>query len=97
MPNACQGCGTEKETGSSENPRVIGNLGAKHKIITDTMPIDVVLPCVGEHVTVLDKIVTVCCALTNMNPSVVLQKASRTVNQRSHCHKLVKDWTTDSN
>lgn len=52
--------------------RVIGNLGGKYKIITDTMPIDVVLPCFGENVTFLDKIVTVCCALTNLNPSVVL-------------------------
>lgn len=52
--------------------RVIGNLRGKYNIVHDTIPIDMVLPCEGETVTFLDKIVLVCCALTNMCPSVVL-------------------------
>ena len=51
--------------------RVIGNVVVKYTVLTDTIPINLVLPCEGEQVTFLDKIVTVCCALTNMCPSVV--------------------------
>jgi hypothetical protein len=51
--------------------RVIGNLGGKYKLLTDVLPIEMVLPCKGEEITFLDKIVVVCCALTNMCPSIV--------------------------
>ena len=51
--------------------RVIGNVVGKYTIVTDTIPIKLALPCDGENVTFLDKMVTVCCALTNMCPSVV--------------------------
>ncbi|XP_035992033.1 uncharacterized protein LOC118562916 isoform X2 [Fundulus heteroclitus] len=50
--------------------RVIGNVNQKYKILTGTMPISLILPCEGEDVTLLDKVVTVCCALTNLCPSV---------------------------
>jgi hypothetical protein len=43
----------------------------KYTIITGTIPVSMVLPCEGEDATFLDKVVTVCCALTNMCPSVV--------------------------
>ncbi|KAL1250541.1 hypothetical protein QQF64_018337 [Cirrhinus molitorella] len=36
-----------------------------------TVPINMILPREGEDVTFLDKIVTVCCALTNQCPTVV--------------------------
>ena len=52
--------------------RVIGNLVNKYNIISDTLPIELILPCFEENVAFLDKIVFVCCALTNMCPSVVL-------------------------
>ncbi|XP_041856443.1 uncharacterized protein LOC121649569 [Melanotaenia boesemani] len=37
----------------------------KYKILTGTIPINTVLPCDREEGTMLDKVVTVCCALTN--------------------------------
>ncbi|MEQ2187824.1 hypothetical protein GOODEAATRI_008547 [Goodea atripinnis] len=37
------------------------------------MPLSMVLPCEGEEVVLLDKIVTVCCDLTSMCPSIVLK------------------------
>lgn len=51
--------------------RVIGNVCQKYKILTGTIPISMVLPCEGEDITFVDKIVTVCCALTNQCPTVV--------------------------
>ncbi|XP_072559114.1 uncharacterized protein [Paramormyrops kingsleyae] len=51
--------------------RVIGNVCQKYKILTGTTPINMILPCDGEEVTMLDKVVTVCCALTNQCPTVV--------------------------
>ncbi|XP_038140894.1 uncharacterized protein LOC119783441 [Cyprinodon tularosa] len=51
--------------------RVIGNVCQKYKILNGTIPISMVLPCAGEEVTFLDKVVTVCCALTNHCPTVV--------------------------
>lgn len=52
--------------------RIIGVVRNKYKILSSTIPISMVLPCDGENVTFVDKIVTVCCALTNMCPCVVL-------------------------
>uniref|UniRef100_A0A8C1SN24 DDE Tnp4 domain-containing protein n=1 Tax=Cyprinus carpio TaxID=7962 RepID=A0A8C1SN24_CYPCA len=51
--------------------RVIGNICQKYNILTGTIPINMILPCEGEDITFLDKIVTVCCALTNQCPTVV--------------------------
>ncbi|XP_041945988.1 LOW QUALITY PROTEIN: uncharacterized protein LOC121707452 [Alosa sapidissima] len=51
--------------------RVIGNICQKYRILTGTIPINIILPCEGEDVTFLDKIVTVCCALTNQCPAIV--------------------------
>ncbi|XP_029966220.1 uncharacterized protein LOC115401959 [Salarias fasciatus] len=51
--------------------KVIGNICQKYRILSGTIPVHMILPCEGEEVTLLDKIVTVCCALTNHCPSVV--------------------------
>uniref|UniRef100_A0AAZ1XAQ3 THAP-type domain-containing protein n=1 Tax=Oreochromis aureus TaxID=47969 RepID=A0AAZ1XAQ3_OREAU len=53
--------------------RVSGSLGNKFKMLHTTMPIRSLLPCEGEDVTFLDKIVRVCCVLVNMCPSVVVK------------------------
>uniref|UniRef100_A0AAZ1XS06 THAP-type domain-containing protein n=1 Tax=Oreochromis aureus TaxID=47969 RepID=A0AAZ1XS06_OREAU len=53
--------------------RVIGSLRNKFKMLHTTMPIRSLLPCEGEDVTFLDKIVPVCCVLVNMCPSVVVK------------------------
>ncbi|XP_073672338.1 uncharacterized protein [Paramisgurnus dabryanus] len=50
--------------------RVIGVVRNKYKILSTTIPISMVLPCERVNVTFLDKIVTVCCALVNMCPSL---------------------------
>ncbi|XP_029958398.1 uncharacterized protein LOC115396593 isoform X1 [Salarias fasciatus] len=50
--------------------RVIGNVNQKYKLLAGTIPISLILPCEGEDVTLLDKVVTVCCALTNLCPTV---------------------------
>ena len=50
--------------------RVIGNIRKKYSILAGTQPIDFVTVRSG-NVTTLDKIVTICCALTNMSDSVV--------------------------
>lgn len=48
----------------------IKNVCQQYKILTGTIPIDMALACKGENVTFLDKIVTVCCALTNQCQTV---------------------------
>uniref|UniRef100_A0A3B4HAU6 DDE Tnp4 domain-containing protein n=1 Tax=Pundamilia nyererei TaxID=303518 RepID=A0A3B4HAU6_9CICH len=53
--------------------RVIGSLRNKFKMLHTTMPIRSLLPCEGEDVTFLVKIVRVCCVLVNMCPSVVVK------------------------
>ncbi|XP_047444432.1 uncharacterized protein LOC125010113 [Mugil cephalus] len=50
--------------------RVVGNFSQKYKILSGAIPINK-MPCEGEDVTLLDKIVTVCCALTNLCAVVV--------------------------
>uniref|UniRef100_A0A8C6KCR9 DDE Tnp4 domain-containing protein n=1 Tax=Nothobranchius furzeri TaxID=105023 RepID=A0A8C6KCR9_NOTFU len=52
---------------------VTGCLRSKYTILNDTLRLGLVVPCEGEDITFLDKIVTVACALTNMCPSVVLK------------------------
>jgi hypothetical protein len=50
--------------------RVIGQLRNKYTILQGTLPIDYLL-CTDADIPILDKIATVCCALTNLNASVV--------------------------
>uniref|UniRef100_A0A3B4HCF7 THAP-type domain-containing protein n=1 Tax=Pundamilia nyererei TaxID=303518 RepID=A0A3B4HCF7_9CICH len=56
--------------------RVIGCLLSKYTVLNDTIHLGFVVPCEGENMTLLDKIVAVSCALTNMCPSVVVKQAS---------------------
>lgn len=49
--------------------RVIGTLRQKYKILSHTIPISTLSKI--DEVSVIDKIVTICCALTNISPSVV--------------------------
>nr|XP_023660993.1 uncharacterized protein LOC111840428 [Paramormyrops kingsleyae] len=51
--------------------RVIRNVCKKYKILSGTIPVTMILPCEGEDVTMLDKVVTVCSALTNQCPVIV--------------------------
>uniref|UniRef100_A0A9J7ZF00 THAP-type domain-containing protein n=2 Tax=Cyprinus carpio TaxID=7962 RepID=A0A9J7ZF00_CYPCA len=53
--------------------RMIGCVRTKYTILNGIVPVSMVLPCQGEDMTFLDKIVTVCCALTNMCPSVAMK------------------------
>lgn len=53
--------------------RVIGCVRNKYTILNETIPVSMVLPCEDEDIIFLDKIVSVCCALTNMCPSVVMK------------------------
>ncbi|XP_067280656.1 uncharacterized protein zgc:113019 [Pseudorasbora parva] len=53
--------------------RLIGCVRTKYIILNAMVPVSMVLPCQGEVMTFLDKIVTVCCALTNMCPSIVMK------------------------
>ncbi|CAI5671426.1 uncharacterized protein LOC120438241 [Oreochromis aureus] len=46
---------------------------ASNYILHTTMPIRLLLPCVGKKVTLLDKMAKVCCVLVNMCPSVVVK------------------------
>ncbi|XP_062851506.1 uncharacterized protein LOC134314741 [Trichomycterus rosablanca] len=59
--------------------KVVGNIHNKFTMLHNTVPINMILPCEGEEMTFLDKIVSVCCALTNLCPSVVPQTNSITV------------------
>ncbi|XP_048840299.1 uncharacterized protein LOC125713322 [Brienomyrus brachyistius] len=51
--------------------RVIPNVCQKYKILAGTVPVNMLLPCEGEEAAMLDKVVTVCCALTNQCPTAV--------------------------
>jgi len=51
--------------------RVIGNIVQKYQIVDSTIPITFLSVAEEDAVTTLDKVVTVCCALVNMCPSVV--------------------------
>ncbi|XP_077057551.1 uncharacterized protein LOC143710491 [Siphateles boraxobius] len=53
--------------------RVIGCVRNKYTILSETIPVSMVLPCEDKDMIFLDKIVSVCCALTNMCPSVVMK------------------------
>ena len=52
--------------------RVIGNVRRKYSMLQSTLPIDYLITEDGDKtIAMIDKIVTVCCALTNMCDSVV--------------------------
>ncbi|KAK2863569.1 hypothetical protein Q5P01_003102 [Channa striata] len=51
--------------------KVVGVVRNKYKILSSTLPVTMVVPCESENMTLLDKVVAVCCALTNLCPSVV--------------------------
>lgn len=57
--------------------RVIGLVRNKYVIMKAVQPIDFVTCKPGDPYTPLDKIVTVCCALTNLCPSVVPENPKR--------------------
>ncbi|CAN9511405.1 unnamed protein product [Ophioblennius macclurei] len=52
--------------------RVIGLVRNKYKILQQNIPVSLKAPLKGEEFCFMDKIVTVCCALTNMSPGVVV-------------------------
>ena len=53
--------------------RVIGNLRQKYTLLHTTQPIDYLACKTGDNCTTLDKIVTVCCALTQFSGSFRLK------------------------
>ncbi|XP_070390408.1 uncharacterized protein [Dermacentor albipictus] len=53
--------------------RVIGLIRNKFTILKYTLPIEYVTRREGDHAPPLDKIVTVCCALSNLCPSIVAE------------------------
>nr|XP_055061449.1 uncharacterized protein LOC129444673 isoform X2 [Misgurnus anguillicaudatus] len=52
--------------------KIIGTIHAKSSILSRTLPVSMVLPCPDEDLSFFDKILTVCCTVTNMCPSVVM-------------------------
>ena len=50
--------------------RVIGNIRKKYSLLSDTQPIDFLISVDGSK-TLLDRIVHVCCTLSNMCDSVI--------------------------
>uniref|UniRef100_A0A1A8GIW8 THAP-type domain-containing protein n=1 Tax=Nothobranchius korthausae TaxID=1143690 RepID=A0A1A8GIW8_9TELE len=53
--------------------RLFGIVSKSYAILSSEVPTHMVLPCEEEDVTFLDKVVSVCCALTNMSPSIPLK------------------------
>ncbi|CAN8016388.1 unnamed protein product [Ixodes persulcatus] len=51
--------------------RVIGLVRNKYVILKSTLPVDFVTCRPGDDLPAVDKVVTVCCALSNFSPSVV--------------------------
>lgn len=51
--------------------RVIGNIRQKYNILRDQIPVELLTKKVGDEVPPIDKIACVCCAFTNLSPSVV--------------------------
>jgi len=75
-PAGCRRCGeiahlrvhVEREIGCVRTKYV------DYTILNGLLPVSMVLPCQGEDMTFLEKIVTVCCcALTNICPSIVMK------------------------
>ncbi len=53
--------------------RSMGVVRSKFTILNDTIRLNLVIPIEGEGMTLLDKIVVVSCALTNMCQSIVVK------------------------
>uniref|UniRef100_A0A1A8CZR1 DDE Tnp4 domain-containing protein n=1 Tax=Nothobranchius kadleci TaxID=1051664 RepID=A0A1A8CZR1_NOTKA len=53
--------------------RLFGIVRKSYAILSSEVPIHMVLPCEEEDVTFLDKVVSVCCVLTNMSPIILLK------------------------
>ncbi|XP_052455180.1 uncharacterized protein LOC128015405 [Carassius gibelio] len=51
--------------------RVIGCVRTKYTMLSEAVPVSMIAPCEDDGMIFLDKVVTVCCALTNMCPSVM--------------------------
>ena len=51
--------------------RVIGNVRRKYTILQGTLPVDYLTKSKDSGLTAIDKLVTVCCALTNLCDSVI--------------------------
>ena len=51
--------------------RVIGTLRQKYKILQNTVPVSMLVNRTPDRPATIDQIVTVCCALVNICPSVV--------------------------
>ena len=54
--------------------RVIGLLRQKYTLLESTLPINMIMCPENSSISVIDKIVTVCCALCNCCQSVVLSQ-----------------------
>lgn len=53
--------------------RVIGALKQKYSILQNILPINFCADSTDNGLSIIDKVFHVCCALTNLNPSVVPQ------------------------
>uniref|UniRef100_A0A8C6UNG6 THAP-type domain-containing protein n=1 Tax=Neogobius melanostomus TaxID=47308 RepID=A0A8C6UNG6_9GOBI len=53
--------------------RVVGSVHNRFKMLHTKIPIRLLLPCENEEMTLLDKLVNVCCILVNMCPSGVVK------------------------
>nr|XP_046251593.1 uncharacterized protein LOC124062734 [Scatophagus argus] len=54
--------------------RVMGSVCNKYHILQHTIPASFLVPLEGEEFSFIDKIVAVCCALSNMSPSIVIKQ-----------------------
>nr|XP_046237559.1 uncharacterized protein LOC124055019 isoform X2 [Scatophagus argus] len=54
--------------------RVMGLVRNKYNILQSTIPESLLVRTEGEEFSFIDKIVTVCCALSNMSPSIVIKQ-----------------------
>lgn len=64
--------------------RVIGLIRNKFIILKSVLPVEYVASRPGDHLTPIDKIVTVCCALSNLCPSIVAEQKEANDGQGSH-------------
>lgn len=63
--------------------RVIGLIRNKFDILKSVLPVEYVAHRPGDDVTPIDKIVTVCCALSNLCPSIVAEQIEANYGQAS--------------
>lgn len=82
--SAWQEAGRQLDAKGIEDTQAIEHIWSHVKTVTDGMqskytmlqkrvPFSLLLPCEGEELTLLDKVVTVCCILHNMSPSVLVK------------------------